>query len=89
MKIFIILVIAFLGCGTFDNSRPFKCVVVDVYLEDYSANDGVISKRWRTTLDVENRTRVIMNGRIGEVGDVLYFRRAPDGFWIPALPEER
>lgn len=49
-----------LGAGC---SRPHTLKVVEIYQEDIEANDGVIRKSWRTTVELENGTRDILWGK--------------------------
>jgi hypothetical protein len=68
---------ALLGCAR----GPYEAKIVEVYQEDIDANDGQVQRAWYTTLDLQDRGRVILYGKYGETGDVVKVFYFPGEGW--------
>ncbi|MFX0132988.1 MAG: hypothetical protein ACFFDN_05010 [Candidatus Hodarchaeota archaeon] len=77
-KIIIILMfLFFLNCSI----KKRQLLIIDIYLEDIEANDGQIQKGWKTVIELTNKSRDILNGKYGKIGD-KFIMEYYDGYWF-------
>jgi hypothetical protein len=80
MKTVIIFALMMAACGC---ARVHDCRVVEIYQEEVDANDGVIQKSWRTTIESDTGQRSILSGKFAaKTGETFKVTWQSGSGWI-------